>query len=171
MKKLVLIAFITVIILFGGFFLFKDTNTSQSMETTQDARKSIEQYFVEHMGASPEEAKKIAENGVDLRVSEGTAIMGIVGNLYYYGFIDNEEAFTKLLKSTKDTTSGKEGAIKIGNNTIDINTNYYVNYEMTDQEIADTLLNKGKYQEDFNRYNYLFMPSGKDTKDQTRPLR
>lgn len=72
---------------------------------------------------------------------------------------------TLLLGTTSDTTPGKEGAIKAGNNTIDTQTSYYLNYNMTDEEIADTLLNKGKLEPNFTRYNYLFMPSGSDKGD------
>ena len=112
------------------------------------------------MRVSPAEATEMASKGVDLRVSKDTTLTGIVGNLYYYGFIDNEKTFTKLLETTADTTSGRENAIKVGNNTIDTNSSYYLNYQMIDKEIADTLLNKGRYSEKFNDYNYLFMPSG-----------
>lgn len=155
------IAIITGIILLlaGGYFYFNSHNSSQSY-LPPEQRKTVEAYFMEHMHAGPEEAKTMAANGVDLRVSKDTALMGIVGNLYYYGFIDNEEAFNKLLEQTKDTTTGREGAIKAGNNTIDTNSSYYINYQMTDEEIADTLLNKGRYSDKFNDYNYLFMPSG-----------
>ena len=112
------------------------------------------------MRVSREEAKKMAADGVILQVSKDTTLMGIVGNLYYYGFIDNEDSFNKLLETASDTTPGKEEVIKVGNNTIDTQTSYYLNYNMTDKEIADTLLNKGKFEENFSRYSYLFMPGG-----------
>lgn len=123
------------------------------------------------MRVSREEAKEMAANGVILRVSNDTILTGIVGNLYYYGFIDDEDSFNKLLEAASDTTPGKEGAIKAGSNTIDTQTSYSLNYNMTDEQIADTLLNKGKYEENFTRYNYLFMPSGPDTHPSERPER
>jgi len=104
----------------------------------------------------------MAVNGADLRVSKTTTVQGIVGNLYYYGFIDDQAKFNKLLETSKDITPGNENSIKVGTeNTIDINSHYYLNYQMTEEEIADTLLNKAKFANDFSAYNYLFMPSGR----------
>lgn len=126
------------------------------------SRKTVEDYFIEHMRVSSEEAKTMASNGVMLRLSPNSTLQGVVGNLYYYGFIDDEVKFEKLLETTTDSTSGKENSIKAGKNTIDINSNYYLNYSMSDKEIADTLLNKAKFEPSFTRYDYLFMPSGSD---------
>ena len=159
MRRIMTASMIGILLLLAGGYLYLNTHTSSQNYFPPQQRKTVESYFMEHMQARPEEAKTMAANGVDLRVSKDTALMGIVGNLYYYGFIDDEEEFNKLLTTTKDTTPGKEGAIKAGNNTIDTSSSYYINYQMTDQEIADTLLNKGRYSEKFNDYNYLFMPS------------
>lgn len=139
-------------------------NASQAPKNPPESRKSIEQYFIETMHANAEEAQEMAKDGVDLRVSKDTTLQGVVGNLYYYGFIDsNEDVFMELLKQTQDTTPGDEAAIKTGNNTIDINASYYINKDMTDEEVADTLLNKPRFSKNFNNYNYLFMPSGPNT--------
>ncbi len=148
-----------VLLLTGGYLYFNNINSSEDY-LPPEQRKTVESYFMEHMHAGPEEAKDMAAKGVEFRVSKDTALMGIVGNLYYYGFIDSEDNFNKLLTTTKDTTPGREGAIKAGNNTIDTSTSYYINYQMTQEEIADTLLNKGRYSNKFNDYNYLFMPGG-----------
>lgn len=143
----------------AGYFSLNKQSSPTSQTQNLETRKTVEDYFVENMHVSREEAKKMAADGVILRVSKDTTLMGIVGNLYYYSFIDNEEPFNKLLETTSDTTPGREGTIKAGNNTIDTQTSYYLNYNMTDEQIADTLLNKGQFEENFTRYNYLFMPS------------
>ncbi len=140
---------------------------SKSLPPTSEdlaSRKTVEDYFMEHMRVSSEEAKTMASYGVMLRLSPSSTLQGMVGNLYYYGFIDDEAKFGKLLETSKDSTSGKEDSIKAGNNTIDVNSNYYLNYSMSDEEIADTLLNKAKFEPNFTRYNYLFMPDGPDKK-------
>ncbi|MDP2692502.1 MAG: hypothetical protein Q8O88_02570 [bacterium] len=162
MKKRTLIIIVCLLLVAAAGYFFLNKQSSPTPQTQNlESRKTVEDYFVENMHASREEAKKMAADGVILRVSKDTTLKGIVGNLYYYGFIDNEDSFNKLLETAPDTTSGKEGAIKAGNNTIDTQTSYYLNYGMTDEQIADTLLNKGKFEENFSRYNYLFMPSGK----------
>ena len=160
MKKqtLIILVCLLLVVVAGYFFLNKQSSPAQQLQNVE-SRKTIENYFIEHMNASPEEAKEMAADGVILRVSKDTTLMGIVGNLYAYGFINNEDSFNTLLETVSDTTPGKEGAIKAGNNTIDIQSSYTINYNMSDEQIADTLLNKGKFEENFTRYNYLFMPS------------
>lgn len=171
MKRTLIVSTIGILLLLAGAYLYLNSHSSSSKDyLPPEERKTVEAYFKEHMNAGPEEAKKMAENGVGFRVSKDTTLIGIVGNLYYYGFVDNEEEFNKLLEQTNDTTTGREGAIKAGNNTIDTNSSYYINYQMSDEEISDTLLNKGKYDENFTRYNYLFMPGGSGGPDQ-RPDR
>jgi len=130
--------------------------------TSEDlaSRKTVEDYFIEHMRVRADEAKTMASDGVMIRLSPSSTLQGVVGNLYYYGFIDDEEKFEKLLQISPDSTPGKEDSIKVGNNTIDVNSNYYLNYSMSDEEIANTLLNKAKFEPNFTQYNYLFMPSG-----------
>ena len=104
--------------------------------TSEDlaSRKTVEDYFMEHMRVGAEEAKTMASDGVMLRLSPSSTLQGVVGNLYYYGFIDDEAKFKKLLESSTDTIPGKEGSIKSGSNTIDVNSNYYLNYSMSDEE-------------------------------------
>lgn len=159
-KQTLIIIACLLLVATAGYFLLNKQSSPTPQTQNLESRKTVEDYFVENMHVSREEAKKMAADGVILRVSKDTTRVGIVGNLHYYGFIDNEDGFTKLLATKSDTTSGKEGAIKAGNNTIDTQTSYYLNYNMSDEQIADTLLNKGKFEENFTRYNYLFMPSG-----------
>lgn len=159
MKKQTLLIFVCLLLVaVAGYFFLNKQTSSVPQTKSLESRKTVEDYFIENMRVSREEAKEMPTNGVILRVSKDTTLMGIVGNLYYYGFIDNEDSFNKSLENASDTTSGKEGAIKAGNNTIDTQTSYYLNYNMTNEQIADTLLNKGKFEPNFTRYNYLFMP-------------
>ena len=145
------------ILVAGYFFLNKPLPpTSEDLAS----RKTVEDYFMEHMRVSSEEAKTMTSDGVMLRLSPSSTLQGIVGNLYYYGFVDDEAKFEKLLKTSTDSTPGKEDSIKGGNNTIDEICNYYLNYSMSEEEIADTLLNKAKFEPNFTQYNYLFMPGG-----------
>jgi len=160
MKKswLIIGVILLVSLLASGFFLF-----NKPLPPTQEdlaSRKTVEDYFIEHMRVSAEEAKAMASDGVILRLSENSTLRGIVGNLYYYGFINDEDKFERLLQISTDSTLGKENSIKSGNNTIDVNSNYYLNYDMTDEEFTNTLLNKAKFEPNFTQYNYLFMPSG-----------
>lgn len=143
----------------AGYFLLNKQSSSTPETQNLESKKTIEDYFVENMHVSREEAKEMAANGVILRVSKDTTLMGIVGNLYAYGFIDNEDYFNKLLEAVSDNTPGKEDAIKAGNNTIDTQSSYQLNYNMTNEQIADTLLNKGTFEPNFSRHNYLFMPN------------
>ena len=141
------------ILVAGYFFLNKPLPpTSEDLAS----RKTVEDYFMEHMRVSAEEAKSMASNGVMLRLSPSNTLQGVVGNLYFYGFVDDEAKFEKLLETTTDSTPGMEDSIKAGKNTIDINSNYYLNYSMSDEDIANTLLNKAKFEPSFTQYNYLF---------------
>ena len=151
MRKIVIPTIITILLLIfaGSYIYLKNRNIYSENYLPPEQRKTVEAYFIEHMRVSSTEAEEMAANGVDLRVSKTTTVQGIVGNLYYYGFIDSEAKLNKLLETTKDTTSGQEDSIKVGNNTIDVNSHYYLNYQMTDEEIADILLNKAKFASDF----------------------
>lgn len=170
MKKQTLLTIVCLLLVAAAGYFFLNKQSFPTPQTQNlEYGKTVEDYFVENMHVSREEAKKMAADGVILRVSKDTTLMGIVGNLYYYGFIDSEDSFNKLLETASDTTPGSEGTIKVGNNTIDTQTSYYLNYNMTDKEIADTLLNKGKFEPNFTRYNYLFMPGGPGTTSQNRP--
>lgn len=80
---------------------------------------------------------------VKFRVDKENTLMAVTGNLYYYGFVKDEEAFKYALEHTKDNTPGKEGAIKVGNNTIDTVTAYDISQSMSAWEIARILLNEG----------------------------
>ena len=160
-KNWVIIGIILLVSLLAGVsFLLNRPLPPMQDELT--SRKTVEDYFMEHMRVSAEEAKTIAADGDMLRLSPSSTLQGVVGNLYYYGFIDDEAKFRKLLETVTDSTPGKEESIKADKNTIDVNSNYYLNYSMNDEEIADTLLNKAKFEPNFTQYNYLFMPGGRE---------
>ena len=80
---------------------------------------------------------------VQFRVAKENTLMAVTGNLHYYGFVKDEEALKYALQHTKDNTPGKEGAIKIGNNTIDTETAYTISQAMSAWEITRILLNEG----------------------------
>lgn len=65
-----------------------------------------------------------------LRLSPNSTLQGVVGNLYYYGFIDDQASFEKLLTEAADNTTGNENSIKVGKNTIDVNSSYSMNYSI-----------------------------------------
>jgi len=159
MKKNILIigSLVLVAVLATGYYFLNKPLPSTQEELS--SRKTVENYFIEHMNASADEAKTMASDGVILRLSPNSTLQGIIGNLYYYGFIDDQIAFEKLLTETADNTPGNESSIKVGENTIDVNSSYSLNYSMSDEEIADTLLNKAEFEKNFTRYNYLFMPN------------
>lgn len=80
---------------------------------------------------------------VQFRVSKSNTLIAVTGNLHYYGFVKDEDAFRYALEYTKDNTPGKEGAIKVGNNTIDTEAVYTISQTMSAWEIAKILLNDG----------------------------
>jgi len=164
-NKVLLISgiFLVAILVTGDYFLKKPLPPTQE---ELSSRKTVEDYFIEHMHVSAEEAKTMASDGVMLRLSPTSTFQGVIGNLYYYGFIDDQVAFEKLLTETADNTPGDENSIKVGENTIDVNSSYSLNYSMSNEEIAGTLLNKAQSEENFSRYNYLFMPNHKETNNE-----
>ena len=159
-NRLIIEFLVLVSILVAGYFFLNKPLPPTSEDLT--SRKTVEDYFMEHMRVNAEEAKSMASDGVMLRLSPSSTLQGVVGNLYYYGFTDDEKKFEKLLQTSTDSAPGNKDSIKAGNNTIDVNSNYYLNYSMSDKEIANTLLNKAKFEPNFTQYNYLFMPSGKE---------
>lgn len=125
--------------------------------------KKVEDYFIERLNMSPQEALAIrsrpgVDGNVNLRINTITTLNALVGNLYYYGFIKDEDAFRYALEHTKDTTASDK-AIKVGvSGTIDTNAEYRISEDMNAWEIADILLNKPSGHFAFDEYNYFFMP-------------
>lgn len=125
--------------------------------------KKVEDYFVERLRMTPREANEIrlktgANQTVDLRINTNVTLEALVGNLFYYGFVKDEESLLYALKHTKDTTPSNK-AIKVGSTgTIDINAEYRISEDMDTWEISDILLNKPSGHFSFDEYNYFFMP-------------
>lgn len=141
-----------------AYFSYRQGRFSPPDLLNRTEGKEIEDYFIEKMGMTAEEAKENAKNGFSFYITDNTTLDGIIGNLYYYGIVKDEKAFREALEQTKDTTPGKTNAIKVGKNgTIDINAYYGLNKGMTAWEVADILLNQPTYLQG-TTYNYMFMP-------------
>lgn len=150
--------------IFGYFKLTKPNEENfKAPGRNWDSPKKVEDYFIERLRMTPQEASEIRSgpgiNGtVDLRINTNVTLQGLVGNLYYYGFVRNEKAFQYALMYTKDTTPSDK-AIKVGSSgTIDTNAEYRISEDMSAWEIADILLNKPVGHFTFDEYNYFFMP-------------
>ena len=162
----ILFIIIVAVTVIGGLFLnSRRTNQSNFLAPGKDwqSSKKVEDYFVEHLRMTSQEANEIrskpgVDGTVDIRISLNVTLDGLVGNLYYYGFIRNEKSFRYALENTKDTTPS-EKAIKIGKDgTIDTNAEYRISENMSAWELADLLLNKPAGHFSFDEYNYFFMP-------------
>lgn len=127
------------------------------------SKKRVEDYFVERLRMSPQEAVEVRSNPssdgrVTLRLRESTTLEGLLGNLEYYGFIRDKEALRYALEHTTDNVEGSTNTLKVGEtNTIDTWATYRISEEMSAWEIADELLNKPTHFE-FDEYGYMFMP-------------
>jgi cell division protein YceG involved in septum cleavage len=82
---------------------------------------------------------------VQFRIGKDTTLTAVIGNLHYYGFIKDQGAFQYALEHTKDPTPGREGAIKINNNTIDTQTIYKISQTMNAWQLSEVLLNGGTF--------------------------
>ena len=120
-------------VLSGGYYLFKSRQAK--------------------FGAPRQEGSTI-----QYRIGKEATLMGVVGNLYYYGFIKDKDAFKHALEHTQDTNPGREGAIKVGDNTIDTQTTYEISQTMDAWELADVLLNKGKFDDCSHGCPGMFYP-------------
>ncbi len=126
------------------------------------SEKKVEDYFVEHLRMTPQEAQEVRSKPGDkdrvmLRLRENTTLEGLLGNLEYYGFVRDKETLRYALEHTTDALPGKANPLKIGDNTIDTWSSYQISENMTAWEIADQLLNQPTYFS-FDEYNYMFMP-------------
>lgn len=163
-KKLSLL--IVLLLLAGGtYWYFSKPNEENFKAPGKDweSSKKVEDYFIERLHMSPEEASTIrkkpgADGKIDLRINTNVTLQGLTGNLFHYGFIRNEKALLYALEHTKDTTPSDK-AIKVGKDgTIDANAEYRISEDMTAWEMADLLLNKPEGHFPFDEYNYFFMP-------------
>lgn len=89
------------------------------------------------------EAPRTDAPSVQFRITKDNTLTAVVGNLKYYDFIKDEEAFKYALEHTEDNNPGREGAIQVGNNTIDTQAVYSISQAMDAWELARVLLNEG----------------------------
>ncbi len=105
---------------------------------------------------------------VKFRVDKQNTLIAVTGDLAYYGLVKDEEALKYALLHTRDNTPGREGALKVGDNTIDIDSTYDISQTMTAWEIARILLNEGEYSprdcshgcEEYNPFTPALLPGG-----------
>jgi hypothetical protein len=127
------------------------------------SQKKVEDYFVEHLHMSPQEAidsrsvSKGNDGKVNLRLTQGSTLSALVSNLEYYGFVRDQKSLEYALENSVDTVPGQANPIKVGNNTIDLWASYRISEDMTAWEIADQLLNHPSYFA-YDEYGYMFMP-------------
>ena len=95
---------------------------------------------------------------VQFHIGKEATLMGVVSNLRYYGFIKDEDAFKYALGHAEDATPGREGAIKVGSNTINTQYTYEISQTMDAWELADVLLNKGKFDDCSHGCPGMFYP-------------
>jgi hypothetical protein len=125
--------------------------------------KKVEDYFVERLRMTPEEALGIrSKPGVDgmvnLRINDKTTLDALIGNLYYYGFVRDQDSLRYALEHTKDSTPSNNAIAVDKNRTIDLNAEYRISENMDAWQIADILLNRPSGHFTFDEYNYFFMP-------------
>ncbi|HEX6977630.1 MAG TPA: hypothetical protein VF185_04755 [Patescibacteria group bacterium] len=86
---------------------------------------------------------------IQFTIGKDRTLQSVIGDLKYYDFIKDEEAFTFALEHTQDNTQGSASAIKVGKDskTIDREAVYTISQSMTAWELASVLLNKGTYQD------------------------
>jgi hypothetical protein len=163
-KKLIIFAVLVVIAIGGYYFLTRPNEENfKAPGKAWNSSKKVEDYFIERLHMPVAEAATIrSKPGVDglvnLRISTNVTLDGLIGNLYYYGFIRDEKSFLYALEHTKDTTQNDK-AIKVGKNgTIDTNAEYRISENMSAWELADLLLNKPAGHFPYDEYNYFFMP-------------
>ena len=164
---------IGVLLLTGVFTRFVDSTknfpTKPSEESFKapgkdwESSKKVEDYFVERLHMTAEEAGKVRSPGngndekITLRLTQGTTLSALMSNLEYYGFVRDEKALEYALLHSVDKLPGRADALKIGSNTVDIYSSYRISEDMDAWEIADQLLNHPTYFA-FDEYRYMFMP-------------
>jgi len=95
---------------------------------------------------------------IQYRIGKEATLMGVVSNLRYYGFIKDEDALRYALGHAQDATPGQEDAIKIGSNTINTQTTYEISQTMDAWQLADVLLNKGRFDDCSHGCPGMFYP-------------
>ena len=118
---------------------------------------SIAVYFTKSRQSKFEAPRQEAQT-VQYRIGKEATLMGVINNLHYYGFIKDENAFKYALGHAEDATPGQEGAISISNNTINTQTTYEISQTMSAWELAEVLLNEGKFDDCSHGCPGMFYP-------------
>ena len=88
-----------------------------------ESQGKVEEYFIERLNMTPEEAMEARSSSKDgtvmLRLREESNLDSLAGNLYYYGFIKDKDAFIYALEQSEDSVDGMQNSIEVGDNTID----------------------------------------------------
>ncbi|OGC68609.1 hypothetical protein A2415_01195 [candidate division WWE3 bacterium RIFOXYC1_FULL_39_7] len=82
---------------------------------------------------------------IEFTIKKDVTLQAVISDLHYFDFIKDENTFRYALERTKDNKPGGENALKAGINTIDREATYPISQSMTAWQIADILLNQGKY--------------------------
>lgn len=175
LQQMYLWLIILIIVIVASFYLLlkEKSHTSGNQKTYTDqtflapgkdwkSPKKVEDYFVERLHMSPDEAAKVrtlpgADGKITLRLLKDTKLQALTSNLEYYGFVRDHRSLESALEQTVDTVPGHQEALKVGNNTIDLWASYRISEDMTTWEIADQLLNHPNYFA-YDEYGYMFMP-------------
>lgn len=91
------------------------------------------------------EAPRHNTQTIEFTISKDMTLDAVIGDLQYYDFIKDKEAFRYALEHAKDTNQGKDNSLVVGDNTVDQEARYAISQSMTAWEIADILVNKGEY--------------------------
>ncbi len=174
-KALLLVGLTIVVTVLGFVFIFRSPHTTSislskpSEESFQapgknwKSQKKVEDYFVEHLHMSSQEAtdsrspSKGNDGKISLRLTQGTTLSALVSNLEYYGFVRDQKSLEYALENSADNLKDRTQTIKVGNNTVDLYASYRISEDMTAWEIADQLLNHPSYFA-YDEYGYMFMP-------------
>lgn len=92
------------------------------------------------------EAPRLDTQPIEFTISKDMTLQAIVGDLKYYDFIKDEQAFTFALEHTQDDTKGGTNFIQVGkgSKTIEREATYIISQSMNAWEIAKILLNTGE---------------------------
>lgn len=92
------------------------------------------------------EAPRLGTQPIEFTISKDMTLQAIVGDLKYYDFIKDEQAFTFALEHTQDDTKGGTNFIQVGkgSKTIEREAAYTISQSMNAWEIAKILLNTGE---------------------------
>ena len=95
---------------------------------------------------------------IQYRIGKEATLMGVINNLHYYGFIKDEDAFEYALGHAKDATPGQGDAIRVDGNSINTQTTYEISQTMDAWQLADVLLNKGRFDDCSHGCPGMFYP-------------